>query len=50
MKCQRSENMKINIEKTNGEDLTIGEIILIIISQILWYGFIGFVLWLLFNI
>lgn len=42
--------MKINIEKANGEDLTIGEIILIIISQILWYGFIGFVLWLLFNI
>ena len=42
--------MKIGINKKDGEDLTIAEVILIIACQLIYFGFMGFVLWLLFNV
>ena len=42
--------MKVNIEKKDNKDFTIAEVILIIAIQMIYFGFVGFILWLLFNI
>ena len=42
--------MEIKIQNEDGEELTGKELFLIIVSEILFYGFISFFLYLLFHI
>ncbi len=42
--------MEININKEDDEELTIAEVILMLGTELIFFGFVGFVLFLIVNL